>query len=304
MKTTVHVTKLAQWRSVLKTWFEQGSDWFNPVDEGGFDKLMPQYFTKDGARYLHLDDGTISWSVVYLGGEGESISYKHFYEMQQTKPAVWLSRAQDKQNNRLTLRKTSSGTVHTMAYTEENKDVIKKDPAYHLTQPEIEKWGFNPDKFTREYVEGLSIWVSEPDDRGKGHVLLKPGKVVTDKEYDDDLMHEYTTNAVYHLTESDVRQSIYNPEKFTPVTIESDTSTQIYKLSDWAEDLISGEELFSIKADTEEQASILKGLINVSNSYMPSRDRYLLVYGTAARSFTKYNHTKAFLDFDEAVEEA
>lgn len=302
MKTTVHVTKLTQWRSVLKTWFEQGADWFNPVDEGGFDKLMPQYFTKDGARYLHLDDGTISWSVVYLGGEGDAISYKNFYEMQQTKPAVWLSRAQDKQNNRLTLRKTSSGTVHTMAYTEENKDVIKKDPAYHLTQTEIEKWGFNPDKFTREAVEGLSIWVSEPDDRGKGHVLLKPGKVVTDKEYDEDIMHEYTTNAVYHLTESDVRQSIYNPEKFTPVTIESDTSTQTYKLSDWAEDLISGEELFSIKADTEEQASILKNLLNVSNSYMPSRDRYLLVYGTAARSFTKYNHTKAFLDFDEAVE--
>ena len=124
-----------------------------------------------------------------------------------------------------------SGMVHTMNYNKENKEAIKHDSAYHLTQPEIEKWGFNPVKFTREAVEEVSIWVSEPDDRGKKHVLLKPGKVVTDKEYDDDLMHEYTTNAVYHLTESDVRQSIYNPEKFTPVTIESDTSTQTYKLS-------------------------------------------------------------------------
>lgn len=303
MKTTVHITKLAQWRSVLTTWFEQGADWFNPVEAGGFDKLMPQYFTKDEARYLHLDDdNTISWSTNYLGGEGEAISYKRFYEMQQTKPALWLSRAQDKQNNRLTLRKTSSGMVHTINYTKENQEAIKHDSAYHLTQPEIEKWGFSPDKFTREAVEELSIWVSEPDARGKEHVLLKAGAVVTNKEYSADLMHDYTTEAIYHLTESDVRQSIYNTDKFTPVTIESDTSTQTYKLSDWAEDLISGEELFSIKADTEEQASILKNLLNVSNSYMPSRDRYLLVYGTAARSFTKYNHTKAFLDFDEAVE--
>ena len=302
MKTTVHVTKLAQWRSVLKTWFEQGADWFNPVEAGGFDKLMPQYFTKDGARYLHLDEDTISWSTNYLGGEGEAISYKRFYELQQAKPALWLSRAQDKQNNRLTLRKTTSGMVHTMNYTKENQEAIKHDSAYHLTQTEIEKWGFNPVKFTRESVEEVSIWVSEPDAKGKEHVLLKPGVVVTDKEYDEDHMQDYKANTIYHLSETDVNSSIYNPEKFTPIRIDSDTLPQAYKLSDRVEDLLSGEQLFSIKVETPEQATILKNLLNISKSYMPSRDQYLIVYGTAARTFTKYQHANTILDFDEAVE--
>ena len=299
MKTIVHVTKLAQWRSVLTAWFEQGADWFNPVEAGGFDKLMPQYFTKDGARYLNLDDGTISWSVNYLGGEGESISYKRFYELQQNKPAVWLSRAQDKQDNRLTLRKTLSGMVHTIKYTNAKREAIKHDSAYHLTQPEIEKWGFNPDKFTREAVEGLSIWVSEPDDRGKKHVLLKPGKVVTDKEYDEDRMQDYKVNTIYHLTETDVKNSIYNPEKFTPIALE--TLPQTYKLSDVVVDALSGQPIFSIVVRTEEQAAILKKLLNIYEDYEPGTDNYLLVHGIS-KTFTKYQHANTVLDFDEAVE--
>lgn len=301
MKTTVHVTKLAQWRSVLTTWFEQGADWFNPVEEGGFDKLMPQYFTKDGARYLHLEDGTVTWSVNYLGGEGEAISYKRFYELQQAKPVLWLSRAQDKQNNRLTLRKTTSGMVHTMNYTKDNQEAIKHDSAYHLTQPEIEKWGFNPVKFTREAVEELSIWVSEPDDRGKEHVLLKPGVVVTDKEYDEDRMQDYKANTIYHLSETDVNNSIYNPEKFTPITIGD--LPQTYKLSDVVVDALSGQPIFSIVVHTEEQAAILKKLLNIYEDYEPGTDKYLLVNGIS-RTFTKYQHANTALGFDEAVEEA
>ena len=301
MKTTVHVTKLAQWRSVLTTWFEQGADWFNPVEAGGFDKLMPQYFTKDGARYLHLDDGTISWSTNYLGGEGEAISYKRFYELQQNKPSLWLSRAQDKQNNRLTLRKTSSGMVHTMNYTKENQEAIKHDSAYHLTQPEIEKWGFNPDKFTRETVEELYIWVSESDDRGKEHVLLKPGVVVTNKEYDDDRMQDYKANTIYHLSEADVKNSIYNPDKFTPIAIGD--LPQTYKLSDVVVDALSGQPIFSIVVRTEEQATILKKLLNIYEDYEPGTDNYLLVHGIS-KTFTKYQHANTVLDFEEAVEEA
>lgn len=298
MKTTVHVTRLAQWRSVLTTWFEQGADWFNPVEAGGFDKLMPQYFTKDGARYLHLDDGTISWSTNYPGGEGEAISYKHFYELQQNKPALWLSRAQDKQNNRLTLRKTSSGMVHTMEYTNAKREAIKHDSAYHLTQPEIEKWGFNPDKFTREAIEELSIWVSEPDDRGKEHVLLKPGKVVTDKEYDEDRMQDYKTNTIYHLTEYEVKNSIYNPEKFTPIAIGD--LPQTYKLSDVVVDALSGQPIFSIVVRTEEQAAILEKLLNIYEDYESGTDNYLLVHGIS-KTFTKYQHANTVLGFDEAV---
>lgn len=298
MKTTVHVTKLAQWRSVLTTWFEQGADWFNPVEAGGLDKLMPQYFTKDGARYLNLDDGTISWSVNYLGGEGEAISYKRFYELQQAKPVLWLSRAQDKQNNRLTLRKTSSGMVHTMNYTKDNQEAIKHDSAYHLTQPEIEKWGFNPVKFTREAVEEVSIWVSEPDAKGKEHVLLKPGKVVTDKEYDEDRMQDYKVNTIYHLTETDVNSSIYNPEKFTPIAIGD--SSHSYTLSDRVLDLIDGGGLFSIKVGTEEQASIVKDLLNVAEAYNLGPHLYMVVFGDS-RTFTKYQHANTVLDFDEAV---
>lgn len=298
MKTTVHVTKLAQWRSVLKTWFEQGADWFNPVEAGGFDKLMPQYFTKDGARYLHLDDGTTSWSTNYLGGEGEAISYKRFYELQQTKPALWLSRAQDKQNNRLTLRRTSSGMVHTMNYNKENQEAIKHDSAYHLTQPEIEKWGFNPVKFTREAVEEVSIWVSEPDAKGKEHVLLNPGVVVTDKEYDEDRMQDYKANTIYHLTESEVKNSIYNPEKFTPIAIGD--LPQTYKLSDVVVDALSGQPIFSIVVRTEEQATILKKLLNIYEDYEPGTDNYLLVHGIY-NTFTKYQHANTVLDFDEAV---
>lgn len=231
MTTTVHVTKLAQWRSVLTTWFGQGAEWFNPLEaeDFDFDKLMPQYFTEDGARYLHLHDNTISWSAYYVVRDGEDISYEHFYELQKTKPALWLSKAQDKQSNHLTLRKTKSGMVHTMAYTGKNKEALKRESSYHLTQTELEKWGFNPSKFTREPVEDLSIWVSEQDARGKEHVLLKAGAVVTDKEYSADLMHDYTTETIYHLTEAEVKQSLYNPEKFTPVTIDSDTLPQTYK---------------------------------------------------------------------------
>lgn len=299
MKTIVHVTKLAQWRSVLTTWFEQGADWFNPVEAGGFDKLMPQYFTKDGARYLNLEDGTVTWSVNYLGGEGEAISYKRFYELQQAKPVLWLSRAQDKQNNRLTLRKTSSGMVHTMNYTKENQEAIKHDSDYHLTQPEIEKWGFNPVKFTREAVEGLSIWVSEPDAKGKEHVLLKPGEVVTDKEYDEDRMQDYKVNTIYHLTETDVNSSIYNPEKFTPIAIGD--LPQTYRLSDVVVDALSGKPIFSIVVRTEEQATILKKLLNIYEDYEPGTDNYLLVHGIS-KTFTKYQHANTVLDFDEAVE--
>lgn len=63
-----------------------------------------------------------------------------------------------------------------------------------------------------------------------------------------------------------------------------------------------GEGLFSIKVDTAEQASILKDLLNVTGEYKPGTHHYLLVDG-AFQTFNRYLHTKAVIDFDEAVEE-
>lgn len=235
---------------------------------------------------------------------------------------VWVKNT-DASNGKVVLRKsTLLSVVIPMVIdvgVEEHIKSLPNSSDMFLTPESVEAWGYDIREYSAYSVDdtdndtGKYVWYTSGITR---YVLAKQGHygisiVTLDNSVDASTL---VGNPLYMLSEEEVENSVFDADKFTTVgkngvrgpkgKVESHKVNYTrYRLSDkFKEARAKG--MVYIPVKTEEEASILRAVINTENGYEDGFDGMLLVYSTRDARFRplyKYANAKE-MSVEEVVE--
>lgn len=230
IETSVHVKTLQEWHEVLSQWFEKGYDWHNPVGEQ--DKYMDSYYFSGDVpnrtgKYLSLDnDGTIVWANPGDYHVGKLLSFDEFLlgpvpEIEQSEQTTFY--VTEEQLEYIEYVKTMKYPLyHMVSINDQYTKVLGlgDDAISHTTEHALLRYlGGDPTITFLAKGEPKYVWVSE---EVIPRVLMRykeDGDIIT-QQYIASQKHYYNKGTAYHLTEEEVRNSVYNPEKFIMKPVE------------------------------------------------------------------------------------
>lgn len=235
---------------------------------------------------------------------------------------VWVKN-KDTSNGKVVLRKSILlGVVIPMVIdigVEEHIKSLPNSSDMFLSPESVEAWGYDIREYSAYSVDdtdndtGKYVWYTSGITR---YVLAKQGHygisiVTLDNSVDASTL---VGNPLYMLSEEEVENSVFDADKFTTVgkngvrgpkgKVESHKVNYTrYRLSDkFKEARAKG--MVYIPVKTEEEASILRAVINTENGYEDGFDGMLLVYSTRDARFRplyKYANAKE-MSVEEVVE--
>lgn len=214
-QNVVHFTSNKQLEGLILAYNLKGD--IDTVNEGYFwenffnDDAVVAYSKPDGADVIPFND------LLLATPEPERF--------------VWVSKAQDEELNRSTLRMAShGGMIHTVKCTDEIHALAMKYDTYHLSEEQIIKWGFNPESFTKHPVEQTYLWTTRAHDKeGKERVLqlvdhLAITSVPLDPQWQLSDFYPKDKYSTYWLTESEIRLWGFDPTNLNKSAYEGETT--------------------------------------------------------------------------------